>query len=569
MGYNRVYFMKKIIFSVLCLMVSTFIFAQHTITINLTTDQYGSETSWAVYDVSGTSPVEIADGGPYTNVSQQQTIAPISVDGTGCYVFEIYDSYGDGMQAGFGYGSYAVFYDGVQVASGGDFGAVNTHHIGGDGCLSDEIALIDITSPSFCQLNNSLEISGYIGGYGTSTTSYDVTYKIDNGDWVTDHNVTCNIGMYQTHAFTHNIPATFTTAGTHTVTVKVHSPNGVTDDESDNVVEFEVNVYETAVERKVLMEHFSTAQCPNCPAATQNLTTWTNSRPNVIWVTHHVGYYTDQFTISESNTMTQFYNAGGSTYAPAIMLDRTHIQSTGEPGPVFFPSASITPNLLDERLATPAFVTLNMEGTLSEVGNYVNINITGEFITDINLGNLKLSVLVIENGLPGPQSGATTTPYIHNHVIRDMISATTGDAVFTSTTAGSTFSKSYTYKLNDNWNPDNCKIIAFVNNWDPSNVNNREVLNAEQIDVASLSVDINENDLDKLAIYPNPANNVVNVYAPGMEKVEILNAVGQVVYNSNMVNTDMQINIESLTEGIYFIRVSGAEGSRTQKLIKK
>ena len=36
-----------------------------------------------------------------------------------------------------------------------------------------------------------------------------------------------------------------------------------------------------------------------------------------------------------------------------------------------------------------------------------------------------------------------------------------------------------------------------------------------------------------------------------------------------MVNTEMQINIESLTEGIYFIRVSGAQGSKAQKLIKK
>lgn len=38
MGYNRVQFMKKIMLSVLSLMISTFIFAQHTITITLTTD---------------------------------------------------------------------------------------------------------------------------------------------------------------------------------------------------------------------------------------------------------------------------------------------------------------------------------------------------------------------------------------------------------------------------------------------------------------------------------------------------------------------------------------------------
>lgn len=567
MGYNRVQFMKKIMLSVLSLMISTFIFAQHTITITLTTDQYGSETTWRVFDVANNNAV-IAQGGPYTNVSQAQTIAPISVDGTGCYVFVIYDEYGDGMQAGYGNGSYTVSYDGVQVASGGNFGSYAQHHVGGDGCPTDDIAMVQITSAPYCQLSNTLTITGIMGSYGISATSYDVTYKIDNGDWVTDHNVTCNIGMYETHTFTHNIPASFTTAGSHTVTVKVHNPNGVTDENpTDNELSFDVTVYENAIERKVLLEHFTTAQCPNCPAATQNLTTWMSSRPNVAWMAHHVGYYTDAFTVSESNTMIAFYNAGGSTYAPAIMLDRTYISSTGEPGPVFFPSASITPALIDAQLAVPSFVSLDIEGTLSENEQYINVTVSGEFVADVNLGNLKLSVYITEDGLAGAQAGASN--YTHNHVVRDALSATIGDDVFTSTTAGSTFSKTYTYRLNDSWKPENCKVIAFVNNWDPQNVNNREVLNTEFIDVSALSVDIDENNLNNLSIYPNPANNVVNVYAPGMEKVEILNSLGQVVYNSNMVNTEMQINIESLTEGIYFIRVSGAQGSKAQKLIKK
>lgn len=567
MGYNRVLFMKKIMLSVLSLMISTFIFAQHTITITLTTDNYGSETTWKVFNISNNNEV-IAQGGPYTNVSQPQTIAPISVDGTGCYVFVIYDAYSDGMQSGSGTGSYTVSYDGVQVASGGNFGAYAQHHVGGDGCPTDDIAMVQITSASLCHINNSLTITGQMGSYGTSTQSYDVTYKIDNGDWVTNHNVTCNIGMYETHTFTHNIPATFTTLGSHTITVKVYNPNGATDENpSDNELSFDVYVYENTVERKVLLEHFTTAQCIQCPPATQNLTTWMSTRPNVVWMAHHVGYYTDQFTIPESNQMLCFYNAGGTIYAPAIMLDRTQILSTGTPGPVFLPSSSNTPNLIDAQLATPSFVSLDIEGTLSENEQYINVTVSGEFISDINLGNLKLSVYIVEDGLTGPQAGASN--YIHNHVVRDALTAAIGDDIFTSTTAGSTFSETYTYRLDDNWKPENCKVIAFVNNWDPVNVNNRQVLNSEQVEITSLSVDIDENGISNLSIYPNPANNVVNVYAPGMEKVEILNSLGQVVYNSNMVNTEMQINIESLTEGIYFIRVSGAQGSKAQKLIKK
>merc|ERR1712125_201055 len=38
------------------------------------------------------------------------------------YVFEIADSYGDGICCGYGSGSYSVEYNGVEVAAGGQFG---------------------------------------------------------------------------------------------------------------------------------------------------------------------------------------------------------------------------------------------------------------------------------------------------------------------------------------------------------------------------------------------------------------------------------------------------------------
>lgn len=82
------------------------------------TDDYPSETTWAIEDDLGNL---IKSGGGYgvANDYYQHTIC---LD-TGCYTFTIYDAYGDGICCGYGNGYYQLWdNDGVSVADGGQFG---------------------------------------------------------------------------------------------------------------------------------------------------------------------------------------------------------------------------------------------------------------------------------------------------------------------------------------------------------------------------------------------------------------------------------------------------------------
>lgn len=81
------------------------------------------------------------------------------------------------------------------------------------------------------------------------------------------------------------------------------------------------------------------------------------------------------------------------------------------------------------------------------------------------------------------------------------------------------------------------------------------------------NVGIQENDAN-VNIYPNPATTVLNVEANGYNTVEIVNLLGQVVYSAN-ATSNMQINVSSLNSGAYFVRMIGANGTTTQKFIKK
>lgn len=74
-------------------------------TLQLRQDAYGSETTWEFLDENGTV---IASGGPYANLSAAGTqLHTYTIDYpiTGCFEFKIYDSYGDGINGGYGAGN--------------------------------------------------------------------------------------------------------------------------------------------------------------------------------------------------------------------------------------------------------------------------------------------------------------------------------------------------------------------------------------------------------------------------------------------------------------------------------
>ena len=73
------------------------------LTLDLITDNFGSETTWNITDQNG---IQVAEGGPYID-QQEQYFHTICV-GNGCYTFNIYDSYGDGMQYDNVIGSYLL-----------------------------------------------------------------------------------------------------------------------------------------------------------------------------------------------------------------------------------------------------------------------------------------------------------------------------------------------------------------------------------------------------------------------------------------------------------------------------
>ena len=88
------------------------------VSLSLTTDNYGSETSWTLKNSAGTT---VASGSGYSNNSTYNETFTLA---EGDYTFTINDSYGDGICCSYGNGSYTLTDgNGGTIKTGGSFGS--------------------------------------------------------------------------------------------------------------------------------------------------------------------------------------------------------------------------------------------------------------------------------------------------------------------------------------------------------------------------------------------------------------------------------------------------------------
>jgi hypothetical protein len=131
-----------------------------SIELELTTDNYGGETSWEFANSAGTV---LYSGDSYNNNTTYNE--SFAIEDNECYTFTIFDSYGDGICCDYGTGSYELTDNlGTVIFSGGEFGG-------------DETTTITTASLS----TSEYELSNTISIYPNPTTNV-LTIKATNNN---------------------------------------------------------------------------------------------------------------------------------------------------------------------------------------------------------------------------------------------------------------------------------------------------------------------------------------------------------------------------------------------------
>jgi len=537
---------------------------QTQVSVSITTDYYGEETSWTLTGPGGT-PVYASAG----NLADATTIPAVNAcvpNGT-VVIFSIFDSYGDGICCQYGTGSYTVTAGGNTVASGGEFESEEITYFQTGPQAALDLAGLSIGLPSVVAQGNQT-ITGSLRNFGTTAiSSFTLNYSIDGGAPAVAQAINANIAPGAIYNYTHNTPWNATT-GSHTVAVWATNLNGSTDGNTANdMVSTSVNVATQTVQRKALMEQFTSSTCPPCASLEANwgVSTFANANPNMpgsnqAAIKYHLNFPSpgnDPSYNPDANTRRTYYAVNG---IPNRFMDGTSFNSTAA-------------SALTDAQNRPAFMLIQSSYTIS--GNTVNASVTVTPYANFT-GSHKLFIAVVEDSYN--YAASTTSQDVFKYVMRKMMPNGNG-ITLANLVAGEpqTFTQSYTFSgppvaqngYNLWTNLDNCTLLSFV-----QNVSTKEVLQADFAGI-SAPVSVAENELDRTTrVFPNPTNGIlfVDYELPAGEtaQVEVFNMVGERVINTTRsTGNGLQretLDISSLSEGVYFVNISAGGLRATRKV---
>jgi thiol-disulfide isomerase/thioredoxin len=90
-------------------------------------------------------------------------------------------------------------------------------------------------------------------------------------------------------------------------------------------------------------------------------------------------------------------------------------------------------------------------------------------------------------------------------------------------------------------------------------------------EMACSSASIDQNALEaSLNLFPNPANNVLNISMNGIQNIAIADAAGKSVFNATYSSLDnVEVAVSDLQVGIYLVSVTTAQGVVTKRFSKQ
>jgi len=411
---------------------------------------------------------------------------------------------------------------------------------------------LELTSVNVNPISNAgnINFNGVVTNKGTNAVnSYQVTWQA-NGGAANSYSVTgVNIGPGATHNFIHNVPLNAIAGQNYNLNFVVTTVNGVADgDPNNNALSKSTTVVSGSTTMKPLVEKFTANWC--VPCADYNTNTFNNfyttNNANFTYIAYHASS-TDGNNNADSNSRASFYGMGGF---PTVYMNGIDL------APGFVPSTTQTNTGFSTAQAKPAYLTMTSSYSLNGTQITGNINYSS-FIT----GTYKLRIAVVENTttLHTGSNGETS----FKHVLRKMIPNAAGTNVtFTASQSGTfPFSADLTGLAPNQLS--NLSVVVFV-----QNDNNKDIYQSAYSVQVPLSNDDNSLN-DKITLYPNPAQDYFKLSNITNAEIIITDTMGKTVLVLNGVNDSQEINIASLSKGIYFISIKTENLNQTLKFSKK
>ncbi|MBE6343683.1 MAG: Omp28-related outer membrane protein [Lentimicrobiaceae bacterium] len=221
--------------------------------------------------------------------------------------------------------------------------------------------------------------------------------------------------------------------------------------------------------RNVIIEEFTGRNCQFCPDGHRIANLIMANNPGRVWAVNiHAGGYSPvtypNMNTTDGTAITSGFGIGGF---PAGHVNRSTAEDLGRNQ---WESHTNTQLAQQAEVNVAGFVTLNHATRTAEIT--VEVYYTANSSQSTNY----LTIMMLQDSILGSQSGNYYNPsqmlngqYVHQHVLRDVVTSTWGDEI-SPTTAGTLITKNYTYQIPEsigapngvNVDLNNILFLAFV-----------------------------------------------------------------------------------------------------------
>jgi len=239
------------------------------------------------------------------------------------------------------------------------------------------------------------------------------------------------------------------------------------DEEEEANAEF---VSKTAEKKVALLEEFTGVRCGYCPQGAIIAAEIIAEHPGqAIAIDVHGGSYATPYPGDpelKTPWAAQLISFSQLTGFPAGMVNRRDHDNNGKIATGRGGWKGIANTVVTESSPVNIGIRSKVESGVAK------ITVQIYYTADGGGANL-LNVAITESGIGTKQSGSSDNPYIHKHVLRDLVTGQWGKSI-TSTKKGALQTFELTYKLKSGEVAGECHVVAFITKGDHTDVLNAE-----------------------------------------------------------------------------------------------
>lgn len=435
-----------------------------------------------------------------------------------------------------------------------------------------DLGVTSITVNPYIQVNNAVEVTGILrNNLAEAVTSFTLNYQINSGDVITEVFDNETITVFKEYEFAMSVPFTPTETGGIELVVWLSEVNGTNDDDASNdMLVSLITAVSFMPTRNMVIEEYTGTWCGWCPRGIVYLDEFSAAYPNDVII----------ISVHNSDPMVDVaYDAGMSGLLgmfPSALIDRKTIALV-DPG-------NITTDY-ENNIDGFGYADLTIDIDYNSGNHLMTANISAEFAVDLE-GDYRFACVLTQNdahgttseydqsnyysgGGYGPMGGFENLPdpvpaaqMYFDFVAREILGGFNGEpgSLPGNIEANSVYDYTFTYTIPMIYNVSNMKAIVLLINYATG-----EIMNAKSTDIVVTQT--NDLSSDEIRVFPNPANDILQISNVKGSKVQLVNMLGKVVYESSIDQVNTQINVSSFDPGLYLLKVFNGEQATAIKVI--